>query len=41
MKHTLTWFDSDTGGTRIDYRPVHAFTLTNEIAYIAPKARVY
>jgi succinate dehydrogenase / fumarate reductase flavoprotein subunit len=39
MKHTLTWFDD--GRTRIDYRPVHAFTLTNEVSYIAPKARVY
>ena len=41
MKHTLTWFDGGSGQTRIDYRPVHAFTLTNEVAYIAPKARVY
>ena len=41
MKHTLAWLDGGVGQTRIDYRPVHAFTLTNEIAYIAPKARVY
>ena len=41
MKHTLTWFDDATGQIRIDYRPVHAYTLSNEIAYIAPKARVY
>jgi succinate dehydrogenase / fumarate reductase flavoprotein subunit len=39
MKHTLTWFED--GRTRIDYRPVHAFTLTNDVSYIAPKARVY
>ena len=39
MKHTLAWFGP--GGVRIDYRPVHAFTLTNEVSYIAPKARVY
>ena len=25
----------------IDYRPVHEYTMTNEIAYIEPKARVY
>jgi succinate dehydrogenase / fumarate reductase flavoprotein subunit len=41
MKHTLAWFDADTGKTRIDYRPVHTFTMSNEIAYIPPKARVY
>ena len=41
MKHTLAWFDDGTGKVTIDYRPVHAYTLTNEIAYIEPKARVY
>jgi succinate dehydrogenase / fumarate reductase flavoprotein subunit len=41
MKHTLTWFDDATGKVSIDYRPVHAYTLSNDIAYIAPKARVY
>jgi succinate dehydrogenase / fumarate reductase flavoprotein subunit len=41
MKHTLTWFDDRTGAVKIDYRPVHAFTMTNDIAYIPPKARVY
>jgi len=41
MKHTLAWFDDATGKVRIDYRPVHNFTMTNEIAYIPPKARVY
>jgi succinate dehydrogenase / fumarate reductase, flavoprotein subunit len=41
MKHTLTWFDDQTGATKIDYRPVHSFTLTNDIAYIPPKPRVY
>jgi len=25
----------------IDYRPVHAYTLTDEIDYIEPKERVY
>jgi succinate dehydrogenase / fumarate reductase flavoprotein subunit len=41
MKHTLAWFDATTGKTHIDYRPVHTFTMSNEIAYIPPKARVY
>ena len=41
MKHTLTWFDDATGKVTIDYRPVHDFTMTNDIAYIPPKARVY
>ena len=41
MKHTLTWLDANTGKTRIDYRPVHTYTLTNDVEYIPPKARVY
>ena len=40
MKHTLSWLDA-RGKVTIDYRPVHAYTLTNEMAYIEPKARVY
>jgi succinate dehydrogenase / fumarate reductase flavoprotein subunit len=40
MKHTLTWRDGG-GRVRIDYRPVHTYTLTEEIQYIPPKARVY
>jgi succinate dehydrogenase / fumarate reductase flavoprotein subunit len=41
MKHTLTWADNAKRAVVIDYRPVHTYTLTNEIAYIEPKARVY
>ena len=41
MKHTLAWFDDATGKVRMDFRPVHDFTMTNDIAYIPPKARVY
>jgi succinate dehydrogenase / fumarate reductase flavoprotein subunit len=41
MKHTLTWFDDASGKVKIDYRPVHSYTMTNDIAYIPPKARVY
>ncbi len=44
MKHTIAWFDGwggSGGKVRIDYRPVHEYTLTDDIAYIEPKARVY
>ena len=41
MKHTLSWADDATQTVTIDYRPVHTFTMTNEVSYIEPKARVY
>ena len=41
MKHTLIWLNEQTGETRIDYRPVHSYTLSNDVEYIPPKARVY
>ncbi len=41
MKHTLAFADYATHSVRLDYRPVHAHTLTNEVKYIEPKARVY
>ncbi len=44
MKHTIATFDGwggKGGSVKIDYRPVHEFTLTDDIAYIKPKARVY
>jgi succinate dehydrogenase flavoprotein subunit len=41
MKHTLAWADYHTKSVRLDYRPVHTYTLTNEVSYIQPKARVY
>ena len=40
MKHTLAWCDT-AGKVRLDYRPVHEYTLSNEIEYIKPRARVY
>jgi succinate dehydrogenase / fumarate reductase flavoprotein subunit len=40
MKHTLAWLDGD-GAVRISYRPVHLFTLSNEVSGFPPKARVY
>jgi succinate dehydrogenase / fumarate reductase flavoprotein subunit len=39
MKHTLTWIND--GKVSIDYRPVHLFTLTDEVDVIPPKERVY
>jgi len=41
MKHTLAWLNPETGETKIDYRPVHTYTLTSDVEYIKPKARVY
>ena len=44
MKHTIATFDGwggKGGATAIDYRPVHDYTLTDDIEYIKPKKRVY
>jgi succinate dehydrogenase / fumarate reductase flavoprotein subunit len=41
MKHTLTYFNNETRQVSIDYRPVHEYTLSDEIEYIKPKKRVY
>jgi succinate dehydrogenase / fumarate reductase flavoprotein subunit len=41
MKHTLASIDPDARKVTIDYRPVHSYTMTNEMQYIEPKARVY
>ena len=41
MKHTLAWLDATTGKVTIDYRPVHTYTMTNDVQYVEPKARVY
>jgi succinate dehydrogenase / fumarate reductase flavoprotein subunit len=40
MKHTLSWVDG-SGKVSFDYRPVHQETLTDEVEYVEPKARVY
>ena len=40
MKHTLAWI-ADDGRVTLTYRPVHTWTLTDEVDYIVPKARVY
>ena len=41
MKHTLAFADDAKRTVRLDFRPVHTKTLTNEVKYIEPKARVY
>ena len=40
LKHTLVWVDVG-GRVRIDYRPVHLDTLTDDVEAIAPQARTY
>ena len=40
MKHTLAWLEPQ-GEVKIDYRPVHTYTLTDEVEYIPPKKRTY
>ena len=40
MKHTLIYVD-DKGRPRIEYRPVHMNTLTNDVEPVPPKARTY
>ena len=40
LKHSLCWVDS-AGKARLDYRPVHLNTLTDEVESVAPKARTY
>ncbi len=39
LKHSLVWYKQ--GQATIDYRPVHLFTLTDEVEVIPPKKRVY
>jgi succinate dehydrogenase / fumarate reductase flavoprotein subunit len=39
MKHSIAWLKD--GAVTIDYRPVHDYTLTDDVGYIKPKARVY
>ena len=41
MKHTLAFADDRAKSVKLDDRPVHKKTMTNEVKYIEPKARVY
>jgi succinate dehydrogenase / fumarate reductase flavoprotein subunit len=40
MKHTLVKVD-ESGHTSFDFRPVHMYTLTDEVDMVPPKKRVY
>jgi succinate dehydrogenase / fumarate reductase, flavoprotein subunit len=40
MKHTLSWVDAETASVKIDYRPVHTRTLTNDVRYFPPEEQV-
>jgi succinate dehydrogenase / fumarate reductase flavoprotein subunit len=40
LKHTLAWI-TEKGNVTFDYRPVHMYTLTDEVEVFPPKARVY
>jgi succinate dehydrogenase / fumarate reductase flavoprotein subunit len=40
MKHTLSWMDSD-GTVSLGDRPVHLYTLTDDVEVVPPKPRVY
>ena len=40
LKHSIMWRD-DKGKTTVDYRPVHMYTLTDEVDVIPLKKRVY
>lgn len=39
LKHSLLWLEENK--VKIDYRPVHLYTLTDEVKMIPPKKRVY
>ena len=40
MKHTLSWVDQQ-GKVTLGYRPVHTYTLSDEVSYIEPQERIY
>ncbi|MEQ8426971.1 MAG: succinate dehydrogenase flavoprotein subunit [Gammaproteobacteria bacterium] len=40
-KHTLATFNSSNGEVSFEYRPVHMYTLTDEVDVFPPKKRVY
>jgi len=41
IKHTLSWFDDETGKVKIDYRPVHDRPLDKDMIEVPPVKRVY
>jgi succinate dehydrogenase / fumarate reductase, flavoprotein subunit len=41
MKHSLAWTDGAKRKVILGYRPVHDYTMSKDVDYIKPKARVY
>ncbi|MEN3931544.1 succinate dehydrogenase flavoprotein subunit [Microvirga sp. W0021] len=41
MKHSLAWVDGEKQTVKLDDRPVHNYTMTDEVEYVEPRARVY
>lgn len=41
MKHTVSWLGDKGDKVRLDYRPVHMYTMTDEVEVVPPKPRVY
>ena len=41
MKHTLSYVDTVSGKVTFDYRPVHLYTLSDDVAMVPPKERKY
>ena len=41
MVHSLHWINEKDHSVKSGTRPVHAYTMTNEVEYIKPKKRVY
>lgn len=41
MKHTLSSLEIDSGQVSFEYRPVHMYTLTDDVEVVPPKKRVY
>ncbi|MEM7053618.1 MAG: succinate dehydrogenase flavoprotein subunit [Pseudomonadota bacterium] len=44
MKHSLIWVEQHDGAaatSRIDYRPVHMYTLSDDVDVVPPKKRTY
>ncbi|MFQ5619118.1 MAG: succinate dehydrogenase flavoprotein subunit [Rhodospirillales bacterium] len=40
LKHTLAWLDG-AGRVTLTYRPVHTYTLSEDVDYIEPEERIY
>jgi succinate dehydrogenase / fumarate reductase flavoprotein subunit len=40
-KHTLAWLDCGTGKVKLDYRPVHMYTLSKDVDVVQFQKRIY